>query len=89
MGVLTLLLAPCPLLVIGEIINPASCVQSLCCDSLRHKLIFGKGGGVSLNGSLEMWSPYSRGCLHTREKDLHYCVELQTEEQEVRISQKK
>ena len=31
----------------------------------------------------------SRGFLHTREKALHYCVELQTEEQEVRISQKK
>ena len=27
--------------------------------------------------------------LHTWEKALHYCVELQTEEQEVRISQKK
>ena len=27
--------------------------------------------------------------LHTREKATHYCVELQTEEQEVRISQKK
>ena len=37
-------------------------------------------------------SPLGRGAittLHTREKALHYCVELQTEEQEVRISQKK
>ena len=33
--------------------------------------------------------PPSRGFLHTREKALHYCVELRTEEQEVRISQKK
>ena len=32
---------------------------------------------------------WSSTTLHTREKALHYCVELQTEEQEVRISQKK
>ena len=42
-----------------------------------------------LVGDLTLLLAPSRGFFHTREKASHYCVELQTEEQEVRISQKK
>ena len=42
-----------------------------------------------LVGILTLLLAPSRGFRHTRKKASHYCVELQTEEQEVRISQKK
>ena len=42
-----------------------------------------------LVGVLTLLLAPSGGFLHTREKALHYCVDVQTKEQEVSISQKK